>query len=200
MCIVICICMNKVVKLGYLRPDVNLILFNHIGSFTLKNLYRFYTDKNIGETDLVYYPVESMKESFFLGSRIKDISDCKIVPMKQEEINRYMLKSKMVDSSVPDIITKEEYIKEYKSIFPEIEQRLEFLLFNRKSGNYQFVLLADNRVLEKIENKYYYVITLKEKDFKELITFLYVYTTKDKKKEVKVSALELRGSRCLFVS
>lgn len=190
---------KEVVKLGYVHPNVNMVLFHHLGRFTLKNLYSFYTENWI-EKDALYYPIECMNETFRIINSVKVITECKVVKMQQNKINLYLTKSKMIGEYVPDILTKEEYVKEYKEIYPAIEQKLKFMIWTHNTGDYRFVLLTDNRVLEKKESQYYLVGTLKEKDVKELVMMLYEYTQQERKNMIQIRALDLRGSKVLQIS
>lgn len=181
-----------------MHPNVNMVLFNQLGRFTLKNLYSFYTE-NWVEKDAMYYPVKCMTETFSMTNRVKDLRDCRVVKMKQNKINLYLTKSKMIGEYVPDILTKEEYVKEYKEIYPAIEKKLKFMLWTYTTGEYSFVLLADNRVLEKKDSQYYLVGKLKGKDVKELVMMLYEYTQQERKNMIQIRALDLRGSKFLHI-
>ena len=191
---------KEIVKLGYLHPNVNIIILHHIGRFTLKNLYSFYTKKMLElEKDAVYYPVECMTETFCKDNRVQDITDCKVVTMNQSKINLYLTKSKMISEYVPDLITKDEYVKEYKEIYPAIEQKLKFMLWTHNTGEYSFVLLADNRVVEKKDSQYYLVGKLNGNDLKELVMMLYEYTQQERKNMIQIKTSDLRGSKFLHI-
>lgn len=57
-----------------------------------------------------------MTETFRMTNRVKDLRDCRVVKMKQNKINLYLTKSKMIGEYVPNILTKEEYLKEYRFV------------------------------------------------------------------------------------
>ena len=139
---------KEIVKLGYLHPNVNIIILHHIGRFTLKNLYSFYTKKMLElEKDAVYYPVECMTETFCKDNRVKDITDCKVVTMNQSKINLYLTKSKMISEYVPDLITKNEYLKEYR--FVKKDNRIT-VIHQKNAG----VSVARNKGIENSKGNY----------------------------------------------
>lgn len=192
---------KEIVKLGYLRPNVDIIIFHHIGRFTLKNLYSFYTKKMLElEKDAVYYPVECMTETFCKGNRVKDITDCKIVTMNQGKINLYLTKSKMISEYMPDLITKEEYLKEYNELYQEIEKRIRLMLLMQDTGKYCFVLLEDKRILEIKENQYYLVGKLNGNNLKELVMLLYEYTKQERKNMIQIRTSDCRDCKFLHIS
>lgn len=183
---------KEIVKLGYLHPNVNIIIVHHIGRFTLKNLYSFYTKKMLElEKDAVYYPVECMTETFCKDNRVQDITDCKVVTMNQ---------SKMISEYVPDLITKEEYVKEYTALYPDIEKRIRFMLLMQDTGKYCFILLEDKRVLEINENQYYLVGKLNGNDLKELVMMLYEYTQQERKNMIQIRTSDCRDCKFLHIS
>ena len=188
----------EVVKFGYMHPNVNMVLFNHLGRFTLKNIYSFYIE-NLVEKDAMYYPVKCMTETFSMINRVKDLRDCRVVKMKQNKINLYLTKSKMISEYVPDLITKEEYVKEYNAIYPDIEKRIRFMLLMQDTGKYCFILLEDKRVLEINENQYYLVGKLNGNDLKELVMMLYDYTQQGRKNRIQIKTSDLRGSKFLHI-
>ena len=191
---------KEIVKLGYLHPNVNIIIVHHIGRFTLKNLYSFYTKKMLElEKDAVYYPVGCMTETFCKGNRVQDITDCKVITMNQSKINLYLTKSKMIEY-VPDLITKEEYVKEYNALYPDIEKRIRFMLLMQDTGKYCFILLEDKRVLEINENQYYLVGKLNGNDLKELVMMLYEYTQQERKNMIQIRTSDCRDCKFLHIS
>ena len=192
---------KEIVKLGYLHPNVNIIIVHHIGRFTLKNLYSFYTKKMLElEKDAVYYPVECMTETFCKENRVQDITDCRVVTMNQDKINLYLTKSKMISEYVPDLITKEEYVKEYNALYPDIEKRIRFMLLMQDTGKYCFILLEDKRVLEINENQYYLVGKLNGNDLKELVMMLYEHTQQERKNMIQIRTSDCRDCKFLHIS
>ena len=147
----------------------------------------------------MYYPVECMTETFCKDNRVQDITDCKVITMNQSKINLYLTKSKMISEYVPDLITKDEYIKEYNELYPDIEKRIRFMLLMQDTGKYCFILLEDKRVLEINENQYYLVGKLNENDLKELVMMLYEYTQQERKNMIQIKTSDLRGSKFLHI-
>lgn len=105
----------------------------------------------------------------------------------------------MISEYVPDLITKEEYVKEYTALYPDIEKRIRFMLLMQDTGKYCFILLEDKMVLEINENQYYLVGKLNGNDLKELVMMLYEYTKQERKNMIQIKTSDLRGRKFLHI-